>query len=184
MTRTIFTLTASVIVAAVTAIQGQNTRITVFDGARILDGNGGAPIENGRLVVQDGRITAVGSQSAVTIPAGATRIDVTGKTVMPAMINVHAHIGYEGYTTWGARNHTARERARSPAARSLLRRRRRDRRSAAARRRCRCSSSAISRRVSIRPRLDSSSCPAWRRPMAGRITSCAKRPTSCTSSTK
>jgi imidazolonepropionase-like amidohydrolase len=106
MTRTI-TLTASVIVAVVTAIQGQNTRITVFDGARILDGNGGAPIENGRLVVQDGRVTTVGSSSAVPIPQGATRIDVTGKTIMPAMINVHAHMGYEAYTTWGARNHTA-----------------------------------------------------------------------------
>jgi imidazolonepropionase-like amidohydrolase len=34
------------------------------------------------------------------------RVDVTGKTIMPALINVHAHMGYEGYTTWGAPNHT------------------------------------------------------------------------------
>src|SRR6185503_437823 len=93
------------IVAAAT-LQAQ-TRITVFDGARILDGNGGAPIENGRLVVQDGRVTAVGASSAVSIPAGAARVDVTGKTIMPAMINVHAHMGYEAYSSWGARNHTA-----------------------------------------------------------------------------
>jgi len=91
----------------VIAIHGQGTPITVFDGARLLDGNGGAPIENGRMVVQDGRVTTVGSSSAVPIPQGATRIDVTGKTIMPAMINVHAHMGYEAYTTWGARNHTA-----------------------------------------------------------------------------
>lgn len=116
MTR-ILTLVGSAVIAAAAIVYGlspvalakgdQGTRITVFDGARILDGNGGAPIENGRLVVQDGRVTTVGSSSAVSIPQGATRIDVTGKTIMPAMINVHAHMGYEGYATWGARNHTA-----------------------------------------------------------------------------
>jgi imidazolonepropionase-like amidohydrolase len=96
----------AIFVVAVVTISGQ-TRVTVFDGARILDGNGGAPIENARLVVQDGRVTAVGAQSAVAMPSGATRVDVTGKTIMPAMINVHAHMGYEAYATWGARNHTA-----------------------------------------------------------------------------
>jgi imidazolonepropionase-like amidohydrolase len=79
----------------------------VFDGARILDGNGGAPIENGRLIVQDGRVSAVGPASSVPLPDGATRIDLSGKTIMPAMINVHAHMGYEAYTSWGARHHTA-----------------------------------------------------------------------------
>lgn len=93
--------------AIATVVDGQAGRIIVFDGARVIDGNGGAPIENARLVVQDGRVTAVGAQSAVAMPAGATRVDVTGKTIMPAMINVHAHMGYEGYTTWSARNHTA-----------------------------------------------------------------------------
>ena len=43
----------------------------------------------------------------MTAPAGAARVDLAGKTIMPAMINVHAHMGYEGYTTWSARNHTA-----------------------------------------------------------------------------
>jgi len=81
--------------------------ITVFDGARILDGNGGAPIESGRIVVQDGRISAIGSQASLPLPRGVTRVDVSGKTIMPAMINVHAHMGYEGYTSWGASNHTA-----------------------------------------------------------------------------
>lgn len=94
------------IIAATTALSSQG-RVTVFDGARVIDGNGGAPIENARLVVEDGRVTAVGAQSAVAMPSGATRVDVTGKTIMPAMINVHAHMGYEAYTTWGARNHTA-----------------------------------------------------------------------------
>ena len=96
------------LVAAAVGVSGQKAQVTVFDGARILDGNGGPPIENGRLVIQDGRVTAVGAAVIdVAMPAGAVRVDVTGKTIMPAMINVHAHIGYEGYTTWGASNHTA-----------------------------------------------------------------------------
>src|SRR5690242_18562583 len=97
---------AAVTLLAVTTLRAQGV-VTVFDGARILDGNGGAPIENGRIVVQGGRVTAIGSAASVAAPAGATRVDVTGKTIMPAMINVHAHMGYEGYTSWGARNHTA-----------------------------------------------------------------------------
>ena len=40
------------------------------------------------------------------MPAGAAHVDLTGKTVMPAMINAHVHIGYEGYTSWGAANYT------------------------------------------------------------------------------
>ena len=59
-----------------------------------------------RFVVQNGRITAIGRKGAVTAPANAVRVDLTGKTVMPTLINVHVHIGYEGYTSWGADNYT------------------------------------------------------------------------------
>ena len=52
-------------------------------------------------------MTAVGRKGTVTAPAGAIRIDMAGKTIMPAMINVHVHIGYEGYTSWSEKNHTA-----------------------------------------------------------------------------
>jgi imidazolonepropionase-like amidohydrolase len=97
---------AGLIAMAVAAIAGQS-RVTVFDGARILDGNGGTPIETGRIVVQDGRITAIGAAASIAAPQGSTRIDVTGKTIMPAMINVHAHMGYEAYSSWGAHHHTA-----------------------------------------------------------------------------
>src|SRR5206468_5362917 len=49
---------------------------------------------------------AVGKQGSITAPKGAQRVDLTGKTVMPTMVNVHVHIGYEGYTSWGADNYT------------------------------------------------------------------------------
>jgi imidazolonepropionase-like amidohydrolase len=78
----------------------------VYEGARVIVGDARAPVENGAFVVRDGHITAVGRTGAVAAPAGSVHIDLAGKTVMPAMINVHVHIGYEGYTSWGAPNHT------------------------------------------------------------------------------
>jgi imidazolonepropionase-like amidohydrolase len=79
----------------------------VYEGARLILGDASAPIDNGAFVVRDGLIAAVGQKGAVATPAGATRVDLSGKTVMPALNNVHLHIGYEGYTSWSAENHTA-----------------------------------------------------------------------------
>jgi imidazolonepropionase-like amidohydrolase len=56
-------------------------------------------------VVQNGHITAIGR--TISAPAGAAHVNLAGKTVMPAMINVHVHIGYEKYSSWGAQNYTA-----------------------------------------------------------------------------
>src|SRR5437764_688869 len=67
----------------------------VYEGARLIIGDASAPIENGAFVVRDGLITAVGQKGAVAAPAGAARVDLTGRTVMPALNNVHVHIGYE-----------------------------------------------------------------------------------------
>ncbi|HEV3060511.1 MAG TPA: amidohydrolase family protein [Vicinamibacterales bacterium] len=78
----------------------------LFEGARLVLGDARAPIEAGAFVVRSGRIVAIGPRGTVTAPRGARRVDLTGKTVMPAMINVHVHIGYEGYTSWGAENYT------------------------------------------------------------------------------
>src|ERR1700681_3133839 len=70
----------------------------LYEGGRLIIGDGSAPIESGAFVVQNGRITALGRRGAVTAPSGATRVDLTGKTVMPAMVNAHAHFGYERFT--------------------------------------------------------------------------------------
>jgi imidazolonepropionase-like amidohydrolase len=79
--------------------------VALYAGARLIVGDGGV-IPDGAFVVRDGRIVALGPKGAVSVPAGAARVDLTGKTVMPAMVNAHVHIGYEGYTTWGAENYT------------------------------------------------------------------------------
>jgi len=52
-------------------------------------------IDNGTIVIEANRITAVGPSSSVRVPAGATRVDVKGKTVMPGIIDVHGHVGGE-----------------------------------------------------------------------------------------
>jgi len=79
----------------------------VYTGARILVGDG-TVVESSAFLVENGRITNVGAKERADAmaPRGAARVDLTGKTVMPAMVNAHVHIGYEGYTSWGAENHT------------------------------------------------------------------------------
>ncbi len=65
-------------------------------GARIVTMAADSIIENGTIVVQNNRITALGDAASVSIPAGARRIDVAGKTIMPGIVDVHAHMGGEG----------------------------------------------------------------------------------------
>jgi imidazolonepropionase-like amidohydrolase len=77
----------------------------VLRGARILIGDGRV-IENGALLVQDGLLMQVGANAAVTAPVNAVAIDVRGKTVMPAIVNAHSHLGWEKYTSWGSQNFT------------------------------------------------------------------------------
>jgi imidazolonepropionase-like amidohydrolase len=72
----------------------------LYDGARLVVGDG-TTVDRGALLVQNGRIQAVGASGEVDAPTGTRRVDLTGRTVIPAMIDAHAHIGYEGYTRWG-----------------------------------------------------------------------------------
>jgi imidazolonepropionase-like amidohydrolase len=76
-----------------------------FSGARLVLGDGDV-IESGGMLVEGDRITAVGQLAAMSIPEGTRTVDLTGKTVIPAMIDAHAHLGYEGYTSWGAEHYT------------------------------------------------------------------------------
>jgi len=65
-----------------------------YVGATIVDGGGGGPIVNGVMVVgADGRIAAVGGADEVTVPEGAAIIDVTGRYLVPGLINAHGHVG-------------------------------------------------------------------------------------------
>ena len=70
----------------------QGTGVTVFEGARLIVGDGAAPIENSAFIVTNNRFTQVGRRGQVNVPAGAARVDLTGKTVMPAIVDAHTHM--------------------------------------------------------------------------------------------
>jgi imidazolonepropionase-like amidohydrolase len=89
MHQRIVTIASVAALACASLVSGQTTP-QAFTNARILP-IGGAPIEKGTLLVQDGKITAVGSN--VAIPAAAERHDLSGKTVMPGLVDTHSHIG-------------------------------------------------------------------------------------------
>jgi hypothetical protein len=76
----------------VEARRAKPTGTVVLRGARILTMNGAEVIENGDIVIRDNRIEAVGRRGQVTIPSGTRTIDVSGKTIMPGLVDVHAHI--------------------------------------------------------------------------------------------
>lgn len=75
--------------------QATATGVTVFEGARVITGDGSAPIENAAFIVENNQFTQVGRQGEVQVPAGAARVDLTGKTAMPAKVDIHGHLGYE-----------------------------------------------------------------------------------------
>jgi imidazolonepropionase-like amidohydrolase len=84
-----FTLTLALAISLPVAAQ---ERPTVFRGAQIIPITT-APIEDGVLVVQGGKIVAVGENGKVSIPANAVVHEVKGKVIMPGLVDTHSHIG-------------------------------------------------------------------------------------------
>ena len=85
--------TATVALIAAMGLAGPaSAQNLVLEGGRIIVGDGSAPIENGTVVVENGKITQVGPAASVKAPAGATRVDAKGKTIMPTLIDVHVHL--------------------------------------------------------------------------------------------
>jgi len=82
------------------------TGAVLYEGARLITGEGGAPIEGSAFLVQAGRFVRVGRKGDVQAPAGAIRVDLTGKTVIPALVDAHSHIGYMKNLTSGPQNYT------------------------------------------------------------------------------
>jgi len=70
----------------------QPAAATVFEGARLIAGDGSAPVADSAFIVENGRFTAVGRKGQLKVPAGAARVDLTGKTVMPAIVDAHKHL--------------------------------------------------------------------------------------------
>ena len=90
-------LTAGLVFAAACSAP-QNTQapadagVTAFEGARVITGDGGAPIDNATILVRESRIEQVGPAGQVQVPEGAARVSLAGKTVMPGILDAHVHL--------------------------------------------------------------------------------------------
>jgi Tol biopolymer transport system component/imidazolonepropionase-like amidohydrolase len=81
----------------ITAAKDRPSGTVVLRGARIITMKGDEVIANGDVVVTGNRIAAVGAQGTVSVPAGARVIDVSGRTIMPGLVDIHAHM----WPQWG-----------------------------------------------------------------------------------
>jgi imidazolonepropionase-like amidohydrolase len=81
----------------------------VLQNVTLIDGNGGAPVANAALVIEDGRVQWVGPSSGLQVPQGATVQDLTGKFIMPGIINVHGHVAESDGITQDPRAFFTRE---------------------------------------------------------------------------
>ena len=76
----------------VTTARSKPKGSVLLTGARIVSMKGDEVIERGDLLVTDNRIAALGPKGKVTVPAGTKVVDVTGKTIIPGFVDVHAHM--------------------------------------------------------------------------------------------
>ena len=84
-------LCLAAVILSICPVFGQ-ARTTAFINARIIPISGPA-IEKGVLVIQNGKITAVGDPAAISYPADSQVIDMAGRVIMPGLIDSHSHIG-------------------------------------------------------------------------------------------
>ena len=96
----------AVVVSQTAGSQPPPTTAILFEGARLIVGDGTAPIERSAFIVENNRFTRIGKKGELRLPAGATRVDLSGKTVMPAIVDVHGHPGYRKGATFSADNYT------------------------------------------------------------------------------
>ena len=92
MTRRLAPFAAFAVLSALSpthAVHAQS--VTAFTGVTLIDGTDRAPITNATLVVRDGRVVAAGPSARIAIPNGAERVVLTGKVIMPGLINSHGH---------------------------------------------------------------------------------------------
>jgi imidazolonepropionase-like amidohydrolase len=101
-----YAVAASIIVQASAQRTTTPAVATLYEGARLITGDGTAPTERSAFLVESGHFTRVGRRGDLQAPAGAVRIDLTGKTVIPALVDGHSHIGYMNNMTSGAMNYT------------------------------------------------------------------------------
>jgi imidazolonepropionase-like amidohydrolase len=87
------TRTLSILAAALLFTTGATAQVTLLTHATVIDGTGAGAQKDITIVIEKGRIRDMGPSSKVSTPAGATVVDLTGKFVVPGIINAHGHVG-------------------------------------------------------------------------------------------
>jgi imidazolonepropionase-like amidohydrolase len=88
------TLLASLFLAACQSTTTPESQdLVVIEGATVIDGVSSTSIENAVIVIEGDTIQAIGSSGNVEVPPGARIVDATGKTIIPGIFNLHAHVG-------------------------------------------------------------------------------------------
>lgn len=83
---------------------GSKDRVIALEGATLIDGAGGAPKTDAVIIIRNGRIEAVARVNEIQIPSNAERVNVVGKTIIPGLIDAHAHVerwAAGRYLAWG-----------------------------------------------------------------------------------
>jgi imidazolonepropionase-like amidohydrolase len=107
MRRVVFIVWALFLAAGIFILEpAAQQRATLFVGARLITDGDRPPIEDSAFLVENDRITRVGRRADVQAPSGAARVDLTGKTVIPAIVNAHGHVGFIKDTTFLKSNYT------------------------------------------------------------------------------
>ena len=91
--RIVLAFVAAVALAPVSAAAQQQA--TLYEGARLITGDGTPAIENSAFLVQNGAFVRVGRKGEIPLPAGGNRVDLSGKTVMPTLVDMHGHFGFQ-----------------------------------------------------------------------------------------
>jgi len=98
--------TAMAAAYSIQPVKTQANRVVLYEGARLISGDGSAPINDSAFLVENGTITKVGKKGDMTAPGGAGRVNLAGKTVMPTLIDAHGHPGFQRGLTYSADNFT------------------------------------------------------------------------------
>ena len=106
MSRKPFVSFGVLILVAALAVERAAAQTVLFEAARVIAGDGSATIEGAAILVENGTITRIGRKQEIALPAGAKRIDLGDKTVMPALISTHVHPGFQMGLGYFAKNFT------------------------------------------------------------------------------
>jgi imidazolonepropionase-like amidohydrolase len=106
MSHKIIAWLGTLLLAAALLAPPASAQTVLFEGARVIPGDGSPTIDDAALLVDGSTIARIGRKGDITAPAGAVRVDLTGKTVMPAIVSPHVHPGFQKGLSYTAENFT------------------------------------------------------------------------------